>query len=150
VSGATVTLVSAGPCTIQATQGGNTNWAAAASVTRSFTATKATPTITWPAPAASPMERAHIGSVAGHGKRARHIRLHTARGTVLGAGHQPGPSVAFHAIDATDYNTASAAPPSASASPATVTLGSLSATTMARQVRDGDYGASKPGGDLCL
>jgi hypothetical protein len=39
VSGATVTLVAVGTCTIQATEAGSTNWAAAAPVNRSFQVT---------------------------------------------------------------------------------------------------------------
>jgi hypothetical protein len=37
VSGTTVTLVATGTCTVQATQAGNTNYAAATPVNRSFT-----------------------------------------------------------------------------------------------------------------
>jgi hypothetical protein len=51
VSATTVTLVSAGTCTIQATQAGNTNYAAAPSVNQSFQVTQASQTITFPAPA---------------------------------------------------------------------------------------------------
>ena len=47
VSGATVTLVSAGACTIQATQAGNTNYAAATPVSQSFQVTRAPQTITF-------------------------------------------------------------------------------------------------------
>jgi hypothetical protein len=47
VSGATVTLVSVGTCTIQATQGGNANYAAASPVNQSFQVTKASQTITF-------------------------------------------------------------------------------------------------------
>ncbi len=49
VSGATVTLVAAGQCTIQATQTGNTDYAAATPVTQSFQVTQATQTITFAA-----------------------------------------------------------------------------------------------------
>jgi sugar lactone lactonase YvrE/ribosomal protein S11 len=45
VSGNTVTLVSAGTCTIQASQSGNTNFAAAAAVTQSFTVSAAGPVL---------------------------------------------------------------------------------------------------------
>jgi polyvinyl alcohol dehydrogenase (cytochrome) len=45
VSGATVTLVAVGACTIQATQAGNTNYAAAAPVNRSFQVTRGSQTI---------------------------------------------------------------------------------------------------------
>jgi hypothetical protein len=48
VSGATVTLVKAGTCTIRASQAGNANWAAATPVSQSFTVTKASQTITFP------------------------------------------------------------------------------------------------------
>jgi hypothetical protein len=49
VSGATVTLVGADTCTIQATQAGNNTYAAATSVSRSFQVTKASQTITFAA-----------------------------------------------------------------------------------------------------
>ena len=47
VSGATVTLVKAGTCTISASQAGNANWAAATPVAESFQVTKASQTITF-------------------------------------------------------------------------------------------------------
>jgi hypothetical protein len=47
VSGSTVTLVSVGTCTIQATQAGNTNWAAATPVNQSFLVTQGSQTITF-------------------------------------------------------------------------------------------------------
>ena len=47
VSGSTVTLISAGPCTIQATQAGNGNFSAAPSVNQTFTVTQASQTITF-------------------------------------------------------------------------------------------------------
>src|ERR1019366_5355094 len=47
VSGATVTLVSVGTCTIQATQAGNTNYAAATPVNQSFQVTQEPQTITF-------------------------------------------------------------------------------------------------------
>ncbi len=49
ISGTTVTLVAAGTCTIQATQSGNTNYAAAAPTTQSFQVTQAGQTITFAA-----------------------------------------------------------------------------------------------------
>ncbi len=49
VSGTTVTLLEAGTCTIQATQPGNADYAAAAPVNRSFSVTKVTQTITFAA-----------------------------------------------------------------------------------------------------
>jgi RHS repeat-associated protein len=50
VSVATVTIVAAGSCTIQASQVGNANYAAAASVSRSFTIAQATQTIAFGSP----------------------------------------------------------------------------------------------------
>jgi hypothetical protein len=47
VSGATVTLVAVGTCTIQATQAGNTNWAPAAAVNQSFQVTQGSQTISF-------------------------------------------------------------------------------------------------------
>jgi hypothetical protein len=47
VSGATVTLLKAGACTITASQAGNASWAAATPVTESFQVTKASQTITF-------------------------------------------------------------------------------------------------------
>ncbi|HLY16683.1 MAG TPA: FG-GAP-like repeat-containing protein [Bryobacteraceae bacterium] len=47
VSGATVTLVAAGTCTIQASQAGNTNYTAATPVNQSFQVTQASQTITF-------------------------------------------------------------------------------------------------------
>jgi|GEM_PF-1610345 len=49
VSGASVTLVTLGTCTIAANQAGNTNYNAATQVTRSFTVSKGTQTITFAA-----------------------------------------------------------------------------------------------------
>jgi len=49
VSGATVTLASTGTCTIQATQGGNANYSAAAPVSSSFSVTSSMQTITFSA-----------------------------------------------------------------------------------------------------
>jgi transcriptional regulator of nitric oxide reductase len=47
VSGATVTLVAVGTCTIRAVQPGNNNWAAATPVNRSFPVTRGSQTITF-------------------------------------------------------------------------------------------------------
>jgi hypothetical protein len=48
VTGSTVTLVAAGACAVQADQAGNTEYTAAAPVTRSFTISLASQTITFP------------------------------------------------------------------------------------------------------
>jgi coenzyme F420-reducing hydrogenase gamma subunit len=47
VAGSTVTIVAAGTCTVQATQAGNTNYAAATPVNQSFQVTQASQTITF-------------------------------------------------------------------------------------------------------
>jgi len=49
VTGTTVTLVAAGTCAIQADKAGNANYAAATPVTRSFTITRTSQTISFPA-----------------------------------------------------------------------------------------------------
>jgi hypothetical protein len=54
VSGSTVTLVEGGTCTIQATQAGNADYAAAAAVSRSFSVTKLRQTITFAALSSQP------------------------------------------------------------------------------------------------
>ena len=54
VSGATVTLVSVGTCTIQATQAGNANYAAATPVNQSFQVTQASQTIAFGALGSQP------------------------------------------------------------------------------------------------
>jgi lysophospholipase L1-like esterase len=71
VSGATVTLVAAGTCTIRASQVGNANYSAATDVDQSFTITQAPQTITGFAPAspvvfgAAPATLAATGGASG-------------------------------------------------------------------------------------
>jgi uncharacterized protein (TIGR03437 family) len=55
VAGATVTLVAGGTCTIQAAQAGNTQYSAATVVSRSFTVTPASQTITFGSLASLPL-----------------------------------------------------------------------------------------------
>jgi sugar lactone lactonase YvrE len=50
VSVNTVTIVSAGTCTLQASQAGNSNWSAAANVSQSFTVAKASQTVAFAQP----------------------------------------------------------------------------------------------------
>ena len=57
ISNSVVTLVTVGTCTIQATQTGNTNWAAATAVNQGFTITQGSQTITFGALSASRWER---------------------------------------------------------------------------------------------
>ena len=55
VSGMTIAFVGTGSCTIVASQAGDSTWAAAASVTRTFTISKASQTITFANPGAKTM-----------------------------------------------------------------------------------------------
>jgi sugar lactone lactonase YvrE len=109
VSGTTVTLVAAGQCSIQASQAGNANYAAATPVTRSFTVTKATPTITWSAPASIT-----YGGALGNGQLNASASVPGTfvyvppAGTVLPVGNGQTLSVTFTPADAADYTTATA------------------------------------------
>jgi hypothetical protein len=109
VSGTTVTLVAVGQCSIQATQAGNANYAAATPVTRSFTVTKATPTITWSAPASIT-----YGGALGNGQLNASASVPGTfvyvppAGTVLPVGNGQTLSVTFTPADAADYTTATA------------------------------------------
>ncbi len=60
VSGETVALHSAGTCTIEATQGGNSNWSAASPVERSFTVAKGNQTITFTAPTEKRLDQSPV------------------------------------------------------------------------------------------
>jgi hypothetical protein len=60
VSGSTVTFVTVGTCTIKADQAGNGNWSAATSVSRSFTISKGTQTITFGTLAAKTFDQGPI------------------------------------------------------------------------------------------
>ncbi|HYA16788.1 MAG TPA: putative Ig domain-containing protein, partial [Bryobacteraceae bacterium] len=59
VSGSTLTIVGVGPCSVTASQGGNANYAAAASVTRTFSVTLAAQTISF-----GPLGNAALGGLA--------------------------------------------------------------------------------------
>ena len=109
VSGTTVMLVAVGQCSIQATQAGNASYAAATPVTRSFTVSKAMPTITWSAPA--PIT---YGGALGNGQLNASASVPGTfvyvppAGTVLPVGNGQTLSVTFTPTDATDYATAAA------------------------------------------
>ncbi|HET8966247.1 MAG TPA: hypothetical protein VFN20_08530, partial [Candidatus Acidoferrum sp.] len=108
VSGSTVHLVSAGACTIQASQSGNAFYNAAFPVSQSFTVGKATPTIAWANPpditygtALSATQLNAAASVAG-------TYVYTpAVGTVLNAGSGQTLHVDFTPTDTTNYGNAS-------------------------------------------
>ena len=109
LSGTTVTLVAVGTCSIQASQAGNASYAAATPVTRSFAVTKATPTITWSAPA--PIT---YGGALGNGQLNASASVPGTfvyvppAGTVLPVGNGQTLSVTFTPVDAADYTTAAA------------------------------------------
>jgi hypothetical protein len=87
VSGATVTLVSAGTCTIQATQAGNANYAAATPVSQSFQVTAASQTIAFGALANQPYGSAPfpVGATASSGLAVSFASTTRAVCTVSGA-----------------------------------------------------------------
>jgi hypothetical protein len=109
VSGTTVTLVAVGQCSIQASQAGNGSYAAATPVTRSFSVTKATPAITWSAPASIT-----YGGALGNGQLSASASVPGTfvyvppAGTVLPVGNGQTLSVTFTPADAADYATAAA------------------------------------------
>ena len=105
VTGASVHLITAGTCTIRASQAGNANFNAATNVDQGFTVLKATPVITWPTPAAityptalSATQLNATTSVAGSSPTRRRPV------TVLNAGNAQVLSVAFAPTDTTNYN----------------------------------------------
>ena len=109
VPGAMATLLAAGQCSIQASQAGNANFAAATPVTQSFKVIQATPTISWPAPA--PIT---FGGALGNGQLNAGATVPGTfvylppGGTVLPVGNGQTLSVTFTPADAADYTTATA------------------------------------------
>jgi hypothetical protein len=109
ITGNTLTVTGAGTIIIAANQSGNSNYSAAPQVTQAVIVNKATPTITWPTPAAitygTPLSgiqlNATSGSVAGSFVYA------PPSGTVLPAGTHTL-SVTFTPSDSTDYNNQTA------------------------------------------
>jgi hypothetical protein len=76
VTGTTVTPISAGTCAIDADQAGNTDYAAAARVSRSFTITLATQTVTFPEVAAlSPGDLIELQATASSGLAVSYLVL---------------------------------------------------------------------------
>jgi hypothetical protein len=109
VASSTVTILTAGTCTIQVTQGGNANYSAATPASASFTIIKVTPTIAWPAPAAityggalSSVQLNATANVPGS------FVYSPPAGTVLPVGNAQTLSVAFTPSNATDYNSVNA------------------------------------------
>ena len=101
-----MTITGAGSVTVRATQAGDSNYAAATPVEQGFTVNKATPVVTWTAPAAITYGTALSGtqlnataSVAGS------FSYSPALGTVFNAGSQTL-SVTFTPTDAVNYTNA--------------------------------------------
>jgi hypothetical protein len=104
VSGNTLTITGAGSVTVAATQTGNTDYASA-TTSQTFTVAQATPTLTWPTPAAitygTVLSATQLDATAGVSGG---FAYNPALGTVLTAGLQPL-SVTFTPTDNTDYST---------------------------------------------
>ena len=106
IAGNIVSSAGAGACTVTAAQDGDANYAAAAPVAQSFSIAKATPIVTWPAPAdvtfGTPLSNVQLNATA------------NAPGTFLytpPAGFMPPPgttvlSVLFTPTDGANYTTA--------------------------------------------
>jgi hypothetical protein len=108
VSGNLVTIVQGGPCTIQATQAGNSSFSAATPVNQTFQILAATPVITW----ATPANMLYGGAL---GQTQLNATANTpgtfvytpAFGAVLPVGNQQTLSVSFTPSNSVDYNSAS-------------------------------------------
>jgi len=113
VSGSTLTITGAGTVVVAANQAGNTNYAAATQVTQSVVVNKATPTITWAAPATIPpgtaLSAVQLNATASlAGTIVSGAFVYTpAAGSVMTTGPQTL-SVIFTPTDTADYNTAAA------------------------------------------
>ena len=107
VSGSTLTITGAGTIVVAANQTGNAEYSAAPQVTQGVVVNKATPTISWAAPAAIIYGTALSGTQlnATSGGVAGTFIYSPASGTVLGAGTQTL-SVTFTPTDSTDCNSA--------------------------------------------
>jgi hypothetical protein len=104
VAGATVTVVGAGTCAIQATQPGNLNYTAASAVTLGFAIAKATPLVTWTAPAAITVGTALSATQLNATANVPGAFVYTpASGTVLQSGSGQSLSVTFTPTDTSDY-----------------------------------------------
>jgi len=128
-TGATYKITSgAGICSVIASQAGNSNYAAAPTVTKSVNVSQATPVITWPAPAAiivgNPLTSAQLDATASFaGSPLAGTFAYTPKlGTVLGIGANQTLSVTFTPTDTVDF-TSAAASVQITVNPGTVSLG---------------------------
>ena len=107
VSGGTVTVLKAGTTLLTASQSGNSNYTAAASVVQTLTVSRALPVISWAAPADMTYGAALGGTQlnASSGGVAGSFVYTPAAGTVLNAGSNQTISVQFIPSDALNYTT---------------------------------------------
>jgi hypothetical protein len=108
-NGSTITVTGAGTVVVNADQAGNSGYNAAGTVQQSFTVAKATPVITWAAPAGinygtalSATQLSATSSVPGT------FAYTPATGTILNAGAGQTLGVTFTPTDTADYNSANA------------------------------------------
>jgi subtilisin family serine protease len=135
LSGATLTIVGTGTCTVTASQAGNADFAPATNVVRSFAIGKGTVAVNWNAPAAitygTALGAAQLNASA---SIAGSFAYSPAAGTILGAGtHQLG--VSFTPVDSANYSAASASV-GLTVNPA--------ALTITAEAKSRTYGAANP------
>jgi len=138
-TGATYKITSgAGICSVIASQAGNSNYAAAPTVTKSVNVSQATPVIAWQAPAAiivgNPLTSAQLDATASFaGSPLAGTFAYTPKlGTVLGIGANQTLSVTFTPTDTVDF-TSAAASVQITVNPGTVSLGISSGTQTYQQ-----------------
>jgi Big-like domain-containing protein/MBG domain-containing protein/Kelch motif protein/galactose oxidase-like protein len=115
VSGNNVHIITAGACTIRASQSGNSNYNAAPNVDQSFTINKAPPTINWNNPAdmtygtalsATQLNATASAIVNGSSVSVAGVFTYTpAAGTILNAGNSQTLHVSFAPSDTTNYTS---------------------------------------------
>ncbi len=105
-----VTIIGAGPVSVEASQGGDANWNAAAKVTNSFTVAKASPAITWNNPGdityGTPLDLTnHLNATT---TISGSFLYSPVPGTILNAGSNQLLSVTFTPTDSANYSNATA------------------------------------------
>jgi hypothetical protein len=109
VTGSTVHIISAGSCTITASQQGDSNWLPADDVAQTFTINKATPAITWSAPAGITYGTALSATQLDASTSVKGTFVYSPDfGTILDAGLGQRLSVTFTPDDTANYPTETA------------------------------------------
>jgi hypothetical protein len=128
ISGATVTPVTAGTCTIAANQAGNGNYSAAPQVTQNITVTKATPVITWANPAdivyGTALSATQLNADS-HGVSGTFVYT-PPEGTVLNAGLLQQLTATFTPTDTANFNTPAPVTVEINVAVAAQTIGAIS------------------------